>query len=113
MAHFAHLDSNNVVTKVIVVSNDDAPTEEVGQAFIANVLKLDGVWKQTSYNTKYVFEYEYDNSEPPKLITMNCIGSIHTNGGTPFRGTYAGIGYTYDAVNDVFVAPPVEEDATE
>jgi hypothetical protein len=26
-----------------------------------------------------------------------------------FRGTYAGIGYTYDAVNDVFVAPTVEE----
>ena len=30
-----------------------------------------------------------------------------------FRGTYAGIGYTYDAVNDIFVAPvaptPIEE----
>jgi len=25
------------------------------------------------------------------------------------RGIYAGVGYTYDALNDVFVAPPTEE----
>jgi hypothetical protein len=29
------------------------------------------------------------------------------------RGIYAGIGYTYDAVNDVFVAPPVPEEPVE
>lgn len=87
MAHFAQLDDNNIVTQVIVIGNDvcgeptlDFPdTEAAGRAFIANTLKLGGVWKQTSYN-----------------------GS--------FRGTYAGIGYTYDAVNDVFVAPTVEEE---
>jgi len=43
-----------------------------------------GTWIQTSYNT---------------------IGGQHTQGGTPLRGNYAGIGYTYDAVNDVFYAP--------
>jgi hypothetical protein len=43
-----------------------------------------GTWLQTSYNT---------------------IGGQHTQGGTPLRGNYAGIGYTYDAVNDVFYAP--------
>jgi hypothetical protein len=43
-----------------------------------------GQWLQTSYNT---------------------IGNKHTQGGTPLRGNYAGVGYTYDAVNDVFVAP--------
>ena len=81
MAHFAKL-NNNVVTQVIVLSNEvcgeptlDFPeTEALGQAFIADILKLDGTWKQTSYNNN-------------------------------FRGIYAGIGYTYDAVNDVFVAP--------
>jgi hypothetical protein len=43
-----------------------------------------GEWIQTSYNTH---------------------GNQHTNGGTPLRGNYAGIGYTYDRTNDVFYAP--------
>ncbi len=43
-----------------------------------------GTWIQTSYNT-------YGNS--------------HKLNGTPLRGNYAGIGYTYDAQNDVFYAP--------
>jgi hypothetical protein len=85
MAHFAKL-NNNVVTQVIVLSNEvcgeptlDFPeTEALGQEFIADILKLDGEWKQTSYNNN-------------------------------FRGTYAGIGYTYDADADVFVAPPAPE----
>jgi hypothetical protein len=41
-------------------------------------------WVQTSYNT---------------------IGGVHTQGGTPLRGNYAGVGFTYDATNDVFYAP--------
>ena len=109
MAHFAQLNDSNIVQQVIVVSNNDAPTEEAGQAFIANVLGLGGVWKQTSYNTQYVYDYEYDDSEPPKVISATLVGSIHTEGGTPFRGKYAGIGDIYDAVNDVFVAPVIEE----
>jgi len=43
-----------------------------------------GTWLQTSYNT---------------------IGGIHTQGKEPLRGNYAGIGYIYDSVNDVFYAP--------
>lgn len=42
-----------------------------------------GQWIQTSYNT---------------------IGNQHTQGGTPLRGNYAGVGYTYDAEHDVFYA---------
>lgn len=76
MAHFARVE-NGVVQEVIVVSNDNAPTEIAGQEFIAS-LGFKGKWVQTSYN-----------------------GNI--------RGVYAGIGYTYDAVNDVFVAPPAPE----
>jgi hypothetical protein len=81
MAHFAELDSNNVVLRVIVVDNKDTSDafgnekEYIGAAFCERI--LGGTWKQTSYN------------------------------GT-FRGKYAGVGYTYDAVNDVFVAPVVE-----
>jgi hypothetical protein len=43
-----------------------------------------GVWIQTSYNT---------------------IANQHTQGGTPLRGNYAGIGYIYDQANDVFYPP--------
>ena len=43
-----------------------------------------GQWVQTSYNT---------------------IGNKHTQGGTPLRGNFAGVGYTYDAEKDVFIAP--------
>jgi hypothetical protein len=43
-----------------------------------------GQWLQTSYNTH---------------------GNKHVNGGTPLRGNYAGVGYTYDAEKDVFIAP--------
>lgn len=48
MAHFAKV-TNGIVEQVIVVSNDDAPTEAAGKAFIAS-LGLDGEWIQTSYN---------------------------------------------------------------
>jgi len=43
-----------------------------------------GTWLQTSYNT---------------------YGNKHTKGGTPLRGNFAGIGYTYDLGKDVFYAP--------
>lgn len=78
MAHFAQI-TGDVVTQVIVVSNDDCgggefpQSETVGQEFIAS-LGLQGLWKQTSYNNN-------------------------------FRGTYAGIGYRYDSELDEFVAP--------
>ena len=70
MAHFAQLDSNNVVTKVIVISNDDITdingneAESIGVAFCQKLVGSDTNWKQTSYNGK-------------------------------MRGNYAGIGYTY------------------
>lgn len=48
MAHFARIE-NGVVREVIVVGNDNAPTEAAGQAFIASI-GLTGEWVQTSYN---------------------------------------------------------------
>jgi hypothetical protein len=77
MAHFAKLE-NNVVTQVIVVSNQDIldeqgqESEEKGIAFCSNL--LGGTWKQTSYN-----------------------GNIRKN--------YAGVGYKYDATLDAFIPP--------
>ena len=50
MAHFARIE-NGTVREVIVVFNNDAPTETAGKAFIASI-GLDGEWIQTSYNSK-------------------------------------------------------------
>jgi hypothetical protein len=81
MAHFAEIDENNIVTRVLVVGDDQ---EDRGQEFLADDLGLGGTWKKTSYNTQ---------------------GGVHTLGGTPFRKNYAGIGYSYDAERDAFIPP--------
>jgi len=47
MAHFAEIDSNNVVLRVLVVADDQ---EHRGQEFLANDCGLGGTWIQTSYN---------------------------------------------------------------
>lgn len=79
MAHFAEIDTNNVVTRVLVV---DDLHEADGQNYLANEIGLGGTWIKTSYNT---------------------IGGVHTNGGTPLHKNYAGIGYTWDGTG--FAAP--------
>jgi hypothetical protein len=81
MAHFAEVDENNIVLRVLVV---DDSQESNGQEFLANTLGLGGTWIKTSYNTS---------------------GGVHSNGGTPVRKNYAGIGYTYDSGRDAFIAP--------
>jgi len=52
IAHFAHIDENNIVRNVIVVDNDYAPDEITGQAHLASC-GFEGTWKQTSYNGKF------------------------------------------------------------
>ena len=75
MAHFAELDNNNVVLRVVVVGNDCVPSDEHvdGETWCINFFK-GGTWKQTSYNHN-------------------------------FRKQYAGIGYTYDAAKNKFISP--------
>ena len=82
MAHFAELDGNNVVTRVIVVGNDvttaagplGSNDKHVdGETWCQNFFK-GGTWKQTSYNAN-------------------------------FRKQYAGKGYTFDAVKNKFISP--------
>lgn len=79
MAHWAEIDENNIVTRVLVVADEE---DHRGQEFLATDLGLGGTWKKTSYNTQ---------------------GGVHVNGGTPFRKNYAGIGYTYDESRDAFI----------
>lgn len=49
MAHFAEIDSNNVVLRVLVV---DDSQEHRGQEFLADDCGLGGTWIQTSYNSR-------------------------------------------------------------
>lgn len=63
---------NGVVTQVIVIDQETLNLGHWGDP---------SLWIQTSYNTQ---------------------ANKHTQGGTPLRGNYAGIGYTYDKENDVF-----------
>jgi len=82
MAHFAELDSNNIVKRVVVVGNDvstaDGPlgTNDMhvdGETWCVNFFK-GGNWKQTSYNHN-------------------------------FRKQYCGRGYTFDAAKNKFISP--------
>ena len=50
MAHFAEIDENNIVTRVLVVDNS---LEHRGQDFLANDVGLGGTWIQTSYNRNF------------------------------------------------------------
>lgn len=75
MAHFAKLDSNNLVEKVEVVSNNIATTEQAGIDFLNNLYKTNDVWKQTSYNNNirknfagigFTYDETRDAFIPPK-----------------------------------------------
>jgi hypothetical protein len=56
MAHFARLNNSNIVTDVIIVADEDAPTEEAGQTFLAS-LGLSGEWRQTSLEGSFRAKY--------------------------------------------------------
>jgi hypothetical protein len=63
MAYFAELDNNNIVLRVLSVDNvnvEDLPfpeSEPVGVAYLQNIFGPDGVWKQTSYNKNFRYNY--------------------------------------------------------
>ena len=79
MAHFAELDENNVVLQVIVVHN--------------NELKgANGV----EYENKGI---EFCNS------LFGHTNWVQTSYNNNMRKQFAGVGFTYDDVNDIFVAP--------
>jgi len=54
MAHFAEIDSNNKVLRVLVVDNSQ---EDRGQEYLANEVGLGGTWIQTSYNANFRGKY--------------------------------------------------------
>ena len=88
MAHFAKLGANGKVIQVLTMDNDKmlnadgVEDENVGQQWLETHNNWPAqMWIQTSYNTQ---------------------SNQHKLGGTPLRGNYAGIGYTWDEDNNIF-----------
>jgi|TARA_R110002051_G_C8373436_1_gene443921 hypothetical protein len=82
MSHFAEINSENIVQRVLVADQDYIDSGAVGDA---------NNWIQTSYDTHGGVHYA-PNSHTP-------------DGGIALRKNYAGIGYTYDATRDAFYEP--------
>ena len=86
MAHFARI-SKNVVREVIVISDDNCPDPAP------------------------------NNESAGQTFIANVLGLAgewkQTSYNGNFRGTYAGVGYTYDPAIDEFVPPPEPEQPTE
>jgi hypothetical protein len=79
MAHYAELNRENVVIRVIP-GPDENEKSGIEQLYL---LQTGNIWKRTSYNTA---------------------GGHHPEG-KPFRKNYAGIGYKYDEQRDAFIPP--------
>lgn len=94
MAHWAEIDENNIVLRVLV-TNDNEPNEGY-QWLIDN---LGGTWVQTSYNSSGGVHYK-ELEDKTKIPS----GKPH------LRYNFAGVGYTYDPVKDAFIAPKPELD---
>jgi len=88
MAHFSKIGIHGKVLQVLTLDNKDMlnadgiEDEAVGQHYLETHNNWPSeMWIQTSYNT---------------------YGNQHKNGGTPFRGNFAGVGYIWDEDNQIF-----------
>jgi len=90
MAHYAQLDSRNIVVNVFVGRDENDLAEGV-----------------TDWETYYAPE-----GYTVKRTSYNTYGGAHLLGGTPFRKNYAGIGFTYDEARDAFIPPQPSPDCT-
>ena len=84
MAHFAHINSENIVDNVIV-----ADQEFIDSGYVGNPAE----WLQTSYNTRSGIHYQPDSDIPSDDQSK------------ALRKNYAGIDYTYDKDRDAFIPP--------
>ncbi len=86
MAHYALLDTNNVVVKVITGVDENITQTDLDGTVVGGSTEA---WEQF-----------YQNQ--PWHLGLTCKRTSYNNN---IRKQYAGIGYAYDAANDVFVAP--------
>ena len=88
MAHYAFI-SDGIVTEVIT-GIDETET-------------IEGLSTETWYGNF--------RGQLCKRTSYNTVAGVHTEGGTPFRKNYAGIGFTYDEGRDAFIAPKCHDEA--
>lgn len=99
MAHFAELNSNNIVLRVncldnSVMENEQGQrVEQLGIDFLHNLYGSNTVWVQTSYNTRAGIYYDPKTDEPDQDQSK------------AFRKNYAGIDYSYDPIRNAFINP--------
>ena len=90
MAHFAFINSQNIVIGVNSINNSDitsnnSENEQLGIDFLTNEIKI-------------------------KTIYPNCVLIRQTSYNSNFRNKYAGLGDTWDEINNVFISPKPFED---
>lgn len=88
MAHWAEIDENNKVLRVLVGDNNDPNGDEGYQWLIDN---LGGTWIKTSYNA-----YGGKRRDPELGVFLDAPG---------FRKNFAGLNYTYNEELDAFIPP--------
>lgn len=99
MAHFAELDSNNIVLRVLclensVMENDQGErVEQLGIDFLQNLYGSSTIWAQTSFNTRLGIYYVAGTNE------------VSPDQSKAFRKNYAGIDWSYDTTRDAFINP--------
>ena len=90
MAHYAQLDSENVVVNVFVGRDDVVEGIDDWEQYYA---PAGFTVKQTSYNTRGGVHYNPETGEPSEDQSK------------ALRFNYAGIGFTYDEERDAFIPP--------
>lgn len=90
MAHYAIINSENIVIQVFV-GKDETDTTKDWEEYYSD--GIDGYVLRTSYNTRGGVYYDPETGEPAE------------NQSKAFRKNYAGIGYIYDSAKDAFIPP--------
>jgi len=99
MAHFAELDSNNIVLRVLCLENSvmeneqGQRVEQLGIDFLQNLYGSNTIWSQTSYNTRAGIYYVPGTNE------------VSPDQSLAFRKNYAGIEWSYDPTRNAFINP--------
>jgi hypothetical protein len=102
MAHFAEVDENNIVTRVLVTDNNDPNGDEGYQWLVDN---LGGTWIKTSYNGNirknyagigYTYDEKLDAFVPPKPFASWKLNKKTAQWGAPTPMPEDGKIYTWD-----------------
>ena len=96
MAHYALLNADNKVISVITGVDEGVTQTNTNGTLVGGTT--------TAWETFYAAQ-PWHGAVSCKRTSYNTSGGVHSGGGTPYRKNYAGIGYTYDAVRDAFIAP--------